>query len=453
MPESPLTATGGIRGVTAGVHRPSRGLHDPLTGLPNRSLFEDRLDRGLLVAARDTQSLALLTMAIDDFDEVNERLGDACSDALLKAVAGRLGRLLRSEDTVARLGRDRFAILPSGNTDLDGAAAVAWKVLRALDPAFVIRGHTIDATVRLGISLFPHHSADSRTLLSQADSARQDAKRSGSGFAVFAAVPTGAQEGRLALMGELRHCVAREELVLHYQPRIDLASGRTLGVEALVRWNHPRDGLLEPTVFIPLVERSGFIAPLTRWVLNEALHQLRSWRDCELDLTMAVNLSARSLEGGDIVETVAELTETWDVPSDHLTLEITEGTLINAAAPSVLERLHRMGQRLSIDDYGTGYSSLAYLRQLPVDEVKIDKSFVIDLASATDTAKIVQSTIDLGHDLGLKVCAEGVEGYEAQEMLREYGCDSAQGYFISRPLSAENMVTWLADPARRPPST
>lgn len=427
------------------------GLHDRLTGLPNRSLFHDRFRQALLVAARETRPLVLLTMETDSSPAGNGT-APIDSDIWVGAVAERLSGYLRAQDTVARLAEHEFAILPGGQTDLDGAAAVAWKLLQALEPPFAIEGATVHGKVSIGIALFPDHGADPELLLHRAELAMSEAKRGRSGFALFAAVPGDGAAGRLALIGDLRHCVSNEELVLHYQPRIDLTSGRTLGVEALVRWEHPRKGLLEPDLFVPLVERSGLIATMTRWVLNEALGQLRRWRDAELDLNMAVNLSARSLEGGDIVDTVAELTDAWGVPADRLTLEITEGTLINTAAPTVLERLHLMGQRLSIDDYGTGYSSLTYLQQLPVDEVKIDKSFVIDLASAEDTAKIVRSTIDLGHALGLTVCAEGVEDGGAQQMLAEFGCDSAQGYFISRPLAAPAMLAWLAEPARRPAS-
>jgi predicted signal transduction protein with EAL and GGDEF domain len=367
-----------------------------------------------------------------------------CDDGVLKAVARRLTGVLREPDTVGRLGHDGFGVLLAGKTDADGAAAVAWKILKALEPAVVVCGQNVDVKASIGISLFPQHGADPEGLLRRASLAMWDAKRSKNGFALFAAAHDEGAAGHAALMTDLQHCIGRDELVLDYQPQIDLATGRTLGVEALVRWAHPSRGRLAPDLFMPLVERSGLIAPLTKWVLDEALHQLRQWRDCAIDLTMSVNLSARSLEGFDIVDTVTELTESWDVPPDKLTLEITEGALINASAPAVLERLQHMGERLSIDDFGTGYSSLAYLQRLPVHEIKIDKSFVIDLESGAESAKIVRSTIELGHDLGLKVCAEGVEDASAQEMLIDYGCDVAQGYFISRPLAADSLVAWLS---------
>ena len=426
-------------------------LHDPLTSLPNRSLFYDRLRRELLGADRHSQQLAVLIADVDDFKQVNDALGHDHGDELLKAIATRMTAALREPDTLARLGGDEFAILPGGSTDLDGAAAVAWKVLQAMEAPFVIDGQSVEARVSIGISLYPLHGAQPEGLLRRADLAMREAKLSKGGFAVFAAVQEEGTAGRLALVGDLRHCIGRGELVLYFQPKADLTARRILGVEALVRWRHPTNGLLPPDLFVPLIERIGLMAPMTRWVLNEALHQLRVWRDAGLDLTMAVNLSTRSLENFDIVDTVAELSETWGVPPKRLNLEITEGALINAAAPAVLERLHQMGELLSIDDFGTGYSSLAYLQQLPVDEVKIDKSFVVDLSSTADNATIVRSIIDLGHNLGMKVCAEGVEDEVAQDMLMDYGCDIAQGHLIAPPMPGQEFMPWLAESGWGPP--
>jgi diguanylate cyclase (GGDEF)-like protein len=418
-------------------------LRDPLTGLPNRVLFDDRLRQSLLVAAREARPVAVLVVDIGQYRDPDHVESHDCDDDVLTALAKRLTGVLREPDTVGRLGSDGFGVLLTGSTDADGAAAVAWKILHVLEQPVVSSGLRVQAKASIGIALFPQHGGDPEGLLRRASLAMWEAKRAKNGFALFAAVEDEGAAGHAALMSDLQHCISRQELVLDYQPQVDMATGRTLGVEALVRWTHPSRGLLGPDLFMPLVERSGLIGPLTEWVLDEALHQLRQWRDSAIDLTMSVNLSARSLEGFDIVGTVAQLTESWDVPPDKLTLEITEGALINASAPAVLERLHHMGERLSIDDYGTGYSSLAYLQRLPVHEIKIDKSFVIDLASGTESAKIVHSTIDLGHDLGLTVCAEGVEDEHAHQMLIGYGCDVAQGYFISRPLPAQGVLAWL----------
>jgi diguanylate cyclase (GGDEF)-like protein len=412
-----------------------------VTGLPNRVLFHDRLRQAVLVAARESRPVAVLIVDVMQYRDVDP--GHDCDDGVLKAVSRQLTGVLRKPDTVGWLGNDGFGVLLTGSTEVDGAAGVAWKILHALEPVTAVGGRSVQVKASIGIALFPQHGADPEGLLRRASLAMWEAKRSQSGFALFAAAQDEGAAGHAALMSDLQHCIDRDELVLDYQPQIDLATGRTLGVEALVRWIHPSRGLLGPDLFIPLVERSGLIAPVTRWVLDEALGHLRHWRDGAMDLTVSVNLSARSLEGFDIVDTVSELTESWQIPPDKLTLEITEGALLNASAPAVLERLHRMGERLSIDDYGTGYSSLAYLQRLPVHEIKIDKSFVIDLASGTESATIVRSTIDLGHDLGVTVCAEGVEDESARQMLIGYGCDVGQGYFISRPLPAEGVLAWL----------
>jgi EAL domain-containing protein (putative c-di-GMP-specific phosphodiesterase class I) len=295
--------------------------------------------------------------------------------------------------------------------------------------------------------MFPDHGGTTVSLLNCADLAMYAAKRSGLGHAVFDPVHEAQTADHLALLGDLRHCVTRNELVLHYQPKVDLASGRISGVEALIRWQHPRHGLLFPASFMPAVERTQLIAPLTRWVLNEALRQQRAWRDEGLDLTMAVNVSSRSLRpDSGLIDDVTETTALWDTAPGHLTLELTEGALIEDAAPVVLTRLHEMGERLSIDDFGTGYSSLAYLQRLPVDELKIDRSFVMNLDAVNDDAIIVRSTIDLAHNLGLTVVAEGVESEQAAAMLLAYGCDGVQGYHFGRPSAGEDLLALLRNP-------
>jgi diguanylate cyclase (GGDEF)-like protein/PAS domain S-box-containing protein len=421
-------------------------LHDGLTGLANRTLFGDLLSRTLATAKRTNEPCAVLVMDLDGFKLVNDTLGHDRGDTLLKQVGERLIGVLRDSDTVARLGGDEFGILPGGTTDLSAALAVALKIQQACEPGFTMNEETIRVSPSIGIALFPDHGATTTNLLHRADLAMYAAKRSGDGHAVFNDDQETQTADRLALLLDLRHCVARDELVLDYQPKVDLATGTICGVEALVRWSHPKQGLLAPASFMGEVERTHLIAPVTRWVLNAALRQQRAWRDEGLDLTMAVNVSARSLrQASSLPDTVAELTELWGTAPGGLILELTEGALIEETAPAVLGRLHDMGQMLSIDDFGTGYSSLAYLQRLPVDEIKVDRSFIANLAAVSDDAIIVRSTIDLAHNLGLTVVAEGVEDESVLQMLIEYGCDAAQGYHFARPGPATALTELLAN--------
>ena len=424
-----------------------QALHDPLTGLPNRTLFGDRVEQAVVSASRANEPRSVLLVDLDGFKQVNDTLGHDQGDNLLREVGTRLAVALRGTDTVARLGGDEFGILLDGAADLAIAAVAAWKIQQACEREFVINGEVIHVSPSIGIALFPEHGRTTADLLRRADVAMYQAKRSGSRYAVFNAAQETQMAHQLALLSDLRECVTRDELVVHYQPKIDLATRSTTGVEALVRWRHPRQGLLLPASFLPEVERTALIGPLTRWVLNEALRQQRMWRGEGVDLTMAVNISALTLlrAARDLPDTVAELTEIWGTAPDQLTLELTESALIEVAAPDVLAQLHNMGEQIAIDDYGTGYSSLAYLRNLPVDQLKVDQSFVVNLASVPDDAVIVRSTIDLAHNLGLTVVAEGVEDEVTLDMLAEARCDSAQGHFFSRALAADELTTWLTE--------
>jgi len=434
-----------------------QALHDDLTGLANRVLFSDHVSRALAVAKRSNQQRAVLVMDLDGFKQVNDTLGHDHGDKLLEELGVRLVATLREGDTIARLGGDEFAILSAEDTDLAGAAAMAWKIQQACEQDFTINGSVVQVSSSIGIALFPDHGTTTAELLHHADLAMYVAKRSGRGYAVFDASHELQTERRFAHLIDLRQCVAREELLLHYQPKIDLSSGKMFGVEALVRWQHPTHGVLAPASFMPEVERTDLIVPVTSWVLNSALAQQRAWRDAGIELTVAVNISSRSLgHDSSLADTIAELTEAWDTESGQLILELTESGLIESAAPELLNRIHDMGQKLSIDDFGTGYSSLAYLQRLPVDELKIDKTFVTGLTLVSDDAIIVHSTIELAHNLGLKVVAEGVEDEAVLKILTGYGCDAAQGYFFSRPVSAEEIfeqVTQPPSPAlKSPPS-
>jgi diguanylate cyclase (GGDEF)-like protein/PAS domain S-box-containing protein len=420
--------------------------HDGLTGVANRTLFEEHVVQALASAKRNDESRAVLVMDLDGFKQVNDTLGHDRGDAVLKQVVTRLAGVLRETDTIARLGGDEFAILPAGATDLTSAAAVAWTIQQACAADFKVNDAVVHVSASIGIALFPEHGTTTDELLRRADAAMYVAKRSGIGHAVFDAAHETQAADQLALLADLRQCVVREELVLHYQPKIDLATGEISGVEALIRWQHPTQGLLAPASFLADVERTALIEPVTRWVLNEALRQQRSWRDDGVDLTVAVNISAHSLRpDSHLPDIVAELTETWGTTPERLTLELSEGALREAPAPDILDRLHSMGAKISIDAFGTGSSSLADLPRLPVDEIKIHTSFITSLAADSDSAIIVRAMIDLAHNLGLRVVAEGVEEQTAMDLLVAYGCDSVQGRLLARPSANEQLSIWLTE--------
>lgn len=419
-----------------------QALHDGLTDLPNRALLHEMIQAALRTPRQDAARVALLLMDLDRFKEINDTFGHQQGDKLLRQVGERLRDTVRAADTVARLGGDEFAILlPAAGAA--GAVTVAMAILRALDQPFVLEGYSMTLGASIGITLAPDHGQDAITLLRRADVAMYTAKRDGGGHALYTAEQDQYSPDRLGLTGELRQAIDQDGLSLHYQPKVDLKTGCLDGVEALVRWPHPDRGLLPPDQFIPLAEHTGLIAPLSRWVLATALRQCRAWRDEGLEIRVAVNLSARLLLDEHLIETIADLLLAHRVSPADLELELTESAVMAdpARALDVLRGLHQMGIRLSIDDFGTGYSSLAYLNRLPVDEVKIDKSFVLDLR-ADAAATIARSIIDLGHNLGLVVVAEGVEDQAAYERLGAMGCDLAQGYYLSRPIPAADLAAW-----------
>ena len=421
-------------------------LHDPLTGLPNRMLFNDRLRQAIAIGHREREPLVLLIMDMDRFKEVNDTLGHQIGDLLLQQVALRLGATLRQSDTVARLGGDEFAVLPASGTDLNGGSQAAKKILQALERPFVVDGRNIDVGASIGIALYPDHGEEADTLMRHADVAMYVAKRTKRGYAVYAPQHDEHTAAHLALIGELRQAIGRDELVLHYQPTVALDSVRTVGVEALVRWQHPKQGLLSPDQFIPAAEETEVVQPLVRWVLNRGLRQLRSWTDSGLDVGLAVNLSAWNLRDLDFPETTSRMLQTWGVEPDKLKLEITETSIM---APSALIEtitpLSALGVRLSIDDFGTGYSSLARLNRLPVNEIKIDKSFIIGMLADSASVSIVRSVIELGHNMGLQVVAEGVENRETWDKLVTLSCDLAQGHYLCPPIPAADLTRWFRE--------
>ncbi|HKV30358.1 MAG TPA: EAL domain-containing protein [Candidatus Dormibacteraeota bacterium] len=421
-----------------------QALHDPLTGLPNRTFLRERLEESIRAGEREMKPCAVLLMDLDGFKSVNDSLGHEAGDRLLQQVSQRMKGVLRKADTIARYGGDEFAVVPWGATDVPRAVLIAEKILQAVGKSFTIDDQPVIVNMSIGIAIFPQHADDADALIRRADVAMYAAKRARSGFSVYSVDQEGGENGaRLPLIGKLRYAIDQFELVLHYQPIVSTANGYPSKVEALVRWGHPSHGLLPPDDFIPSAEQTNLIKPLTAWVLNEALGQVHAWSKAGIDVGVSVNLSARNLLDDELPDAVAQLLSTWQVDPAKLSLEITESSIIAAEAEHTLQRLHATGVQISVDDFGTGYSSLTYLKRLPVQEIKIDKSFVIDMATNRDGAAIVRSTIDLGHNLGLKVVAEGVEDESTQALLREYGCDFIQGYHIARPAAAGLLGPWL----------
>ena len=423
-----------------------QALHDALTGLPNRLLLHDRVQQALQVAKREHTTVALLLLDLDRFKEVNDTFGHHAGDVLLQEVTQRLHGALRAADTVARLGGDEFALLLAG-VDRAGALAAAMKIAAALEAPISLGEQVVHVEGSLGIALGPEQGEDMATLLRHADVTMYVAKNADEPCAVYAPEQDTYTSERLTLIGELRAAIADGDLHLHYQPKVDVATGHVAGVEALVRWAHPVRGLVQPDQFIPLAERTGLITSLTLWVLEEALGQCQRWQQQDRALGVAVNLSTRNLQDPELPATVAGLLERYAIPPARLTLEITESALMvdPVRAQTVLTGLGELGVRLSIDDFGAGYSSLGYLKQLPVTEVKIDQSFIRAMGdSGVKDMAIARAVIDLGHNLGMQVVAEGVEDQAVWDLLRAAHCDVSQGYYLSRPLPAAELERWLA---------
>jgi diguanylate cyclase (GGDEF)-like protein len=422
-----------------------QALHDALTGLPNRTMLRDRTDQAIHQADRELVPAALLLIDLDRFKEVNDTLGHHYGDQLLVQVGERLQAALRQVDTVARLGGDEFAVLLPRIETGEGATTVARKLQDVLEEPFLLEDLALDVEASIGVAVYPQHGSDADELLQHADIAMYVAKETHAGFVLFDPAQDQHSPRRLALLGELRRAIESDQLVLHYQPKVDAHSGQLLGVEALVRWQHPDHGLIPPGDFIPLAERTGLIGPLTHYVLDAALRQCQQWRQAGHELAVAVNISARRLLDVEFPDEVASLLARWEVPARLLVVEITESTIMADPdrALEILGRLNAMGVQLSIDDFGTGYSSMAYLKSLPVHELKVDRSFVTQMNSDSRDAVIVRSTIDLGRNLGLRVVAEGVEDQTTLQELDVLGCDAIQGYYVSRPVPPDDLIRWL----------
>ena len=432
------------------VERERQALHDDLTGLPNRALFHERAARA--VHDRGEGLLAVMLLDLDHFKDINDTLGHPVGDQLLCAVGERLRGAVRDGDLVARLGGDEFALLCA---DLDRAEAeeLAGRVVAALETSFSVDGVRLDVGCSLGLALSPDHGQDPQTLLQRADVALYAAKVQRGSWSIYAPEQDGHSLEKLALLGELREGVARDELVVHYQPLCDARTGQVLSVEALVRWQHPVLGLLYPDRFIHIAESTGLIVPLTQVVLERTLEQLVRWDAAGLHVDASVNLAARQITDLGLPDVVAQALRRHGLAPGRLVLEVTESQIVADAsrADVVLRRLREVGVGLAVDDFGTGYSSLTQLRSLDVDVLKIDKSFVQHMSEDENDALIVRSTIDLGHNLGLRVVAEGVEDVRALERLRTLGCDVVQGYYLCRPLPGDEVLAWAG--ARAPMTT
>ena len=419
---------------------------DVLTLLPNRLMLLDRLTQKITGVGADKTTFAVMLLDLDRFKEVNDTLGHECGDVLLKEVGRRLMETVRHEDFVARLGGDEYVVVLD-DLSCQEVTQIAEKLIAALEQPFHIEQQSVDISASFGITIFPEHGRSPSALLREADIAMYVAKRSGGGYMVYSPEQEKLSRDDLSLKSELREAIHKDQLVLHYQPKIDHHQHRIIGVEALVRWIHPQRGFMPPDAFIPLAEQSGLIGALTHWVLKTALRQLADFHARGHCISMAVNLSASNLHDPEMVDTIIALLRETHVSPKFLVLEITEGAVMASPSAGVsnLHRLHKAGISLAIDDFGTGYSSLAYLKQLPVDELKIDKSFVLNMCNDDNDAVIVRSTIDLAHNLGLKVTAEGVENQDTWEILTVLGCDTAQGYFMSKPLAIDRLEQWLQD--------
>jgi diguanylate cyclase (GGDEF)-like protein/PAS domain S-box-containing protein len=414
-----------------------QAYHDSLTGLPNRLLFRDRITVALAHAKRNGRAAAVMFLDLDQFKHVNDTLGHTVGDRLLQVVGTRLVTCVRAEDTVARMGGDEFTILLADLGDGRGAAAVAQKVLEAARHPVVVDEHELYLTTSVGIAIFPDDGEDAESLLKNADRAMYRAKELGrDNFQYATPARLEIAEGRLGLERRLRHAIDRNEFLVHYQPMVEIASGRVVGAEALVRWNHPESGMVQPEEFIPIAEETQLIVPLGAWVLRTACAQMKQWHDRgHASLRIAVNLSPRQFQDRELVATVERILAETHFPPQFLELEITESTAMQNAELSLatLNRLKEMGIRISIDDFGTGYSSLSYLKRFPIDTVKIDQDFVRDLTS--DDAAIISAVISMARALNLRVIAEGVETEEQLAFLRREQCTEMQGFLYSEPLA------------------
>jgi diguanylate cyclase (GGDEF)-like protein len=423
-----------------------QALHDSLTGMPNRMFFHQRLLEEIEHSRSSSGRMAVMLMDLDHFKEINDTLGHHFGDLLLQEIGPRLSGVLRDNDLMARLGGDEFGIVLPDLPSEEVALRIADRVLEELEQPVAVEGLALDVSGSIGISMFPMHAEDAETLLRRADVAMYVAKENGGGYEVYQDSFDRHNPQRLTLIGQVRPALESGEFVMYYQPKVRLMDGRVAGAEALIRWEHPTLGLVPPDEFIPLVEKTVLLRPLTHYVAETVLKQWREWASMGIRLPIAINVSPRSLLDADFPESIDQLLHEIDVPPAFLRIELTEGFLMGDSGRSiaVLDGLSNVGVGLSIDDFGTGYSSLSYLKRLPIEEIKVDRSFVMQMHVDANDFMIVRATVDLGRNLGLRVVAEGVEDLATFDRLADFGCDEAQGYYISKPLSAVEFTRWLS---------
>ena len=426
----------------------AEALHDALTGLPNRTLLYERMHDCRRRARRTGDRFAVLVVDLNRFKEINDTLGHHIGDLVLQQIASRLTKLLRSSDMIARLGGDEFAILLSPVLDRFAVTNLSERLKTALDAPLLCKGLTLDVNASVGAAIFPDDGTDMTELLQKADVAMYVAKNAGLPMAFYDEDQDHHSARHLTLMsltGELGRAIEREELELHYQPKISIPTNEVIGVESLVRWRHPVYGFVPADEFVAVAEHTGLIHNLTEWALRSSFEQCARWRAAGIDLTLSVNLSAKTLQDNDLPQLIENLLDGYGVEPKRLILEFTEGAITadTERCRANIVRLAEYGLKISIDDFGTGYSSLACLKALPVHELKIDTSFVRDMVDDEDHQTIVRSTIDLAHNLGLTASAEGVESVETLALLAVMGCDTAQGYYIGMPLPVSDFEDWL----------
>ncbi|WP_191060215.1 putative bifunctional diguanylate cyclase/phosphodiesterase [Geminicoccus harenae] len=421
-------------------------LHDPLTGLPNRVLFADRAEQAMALAERRDEACAILMLDLDRFKQVNDTLGHDIGDLLLRAVAPRLTEALRRTDTLARLGGDEFAVLLPPPTSADEAVEVARRLVQAMRPQFLIEGFSLGLGVSIGIALRPRHGNELDALLRSADEAMYAAKRDVLGYVLAGQPQDLGVIRRPALRTDLERAIEAEGLTIHFQPKIEAATRSVAGFEGLLRWDHPVYGRLQPDMFLPVAERARLMGPLTRFVLDECLKRQREWRAHGYRLEVAVNLANFWLRDEQLIDHVRQALASWGTAPAELTLDVTEGSIMADPERSrqQLQRLRELGCRVAMDDFGTGYSSLTHLQRLPLDEIKVHRSFVAPLEEADGPARVVlRSIVGIAHGLGLVTTAEGVESEQVARSVAELGCERLQGFLIAAPMGADEALAWL----------